>query len=140
MSQPSTPSVPLRIHKPVIHIEELGEQGRLPDGGLINAGGVEGPNFTVGGKAIILADGTASDGSGPVIVVGSSVIGFEWIQSVPSEVWTIPHGKNSKKIQVTIWDEVDEQVYSDTVKIVDLNTVLITFNTPISGRAILMIF
>lgn len=128
------------IYKPVVHLDALGEQGRLPPGGIINAGGVEGPDFRVGGKAVILADGTASDGSGPVIVVGSSVIGFEWVQAVADDVWSIAHLKNTKRVQVTIWDNNDEMIFSDTVKIIDGNNVQISFNTALSGRAILMLF
>jgi hypothetical protein len=129
------------VYKPVVHLDELGEQGRLPAGGIINAGGVEGPGFTIGGQAVILADGTASDGSGPVIVVGTNkVIGFEWIQATPKGIWSIPHMKGTKRLQVTIWDSTDEMIFSDMVKIVDANNVIISFNTPLSGRAILMLF
>ncbi len=132
------------IHTSAVVIPELGELGKLPDGGIINAGGVAGPHFTIGGQAVILKDGTASDGSGPVIIVDTSTIGnvqgIEHIQAIDSDTWTISHAKNTKKIQITIWDTTDEQVFADSVKILDVNTVEIKFNTPISGRAILMVF
>lgn len=50
---------------------ETGELGRLPDNGIINSGGVSGSTFTVGGKALIFADGTLSDGSsgGPALSI-----------------------------------------------------------------------
>lgn len=131
------------IYKPVVHIDELGEQARLPAGGIINAGGVEGPNFTVAGKALIFADGTATDGSGPVIITGggggSSVTGYEWVQAIPALTWTIPHMKGTKRIQITIWDSSDETVFAD-VKILDPDTVRVKFNTALSGRAVLMLF
>lgn len=128
------------ILKPLILIPELGEQGLLPDGGIINAGGVEGPNFTIGGKAVIFSDGTASDGSGTVIAIGEGVVGFEFVQTVPSVHWIIPHNRNSVRVQVSIWDTENEIVFSDIAKISDSNTVHIIFSTPQSGRAILMIF
>lgn len=136
------------IHKPAIVIEKLGELGRLPDGGIINAGGVEGPNFTVGGKALIYADGTASDGSGQVIDVEGSpgtpsptnVIGYEHVQAIPAGMWLVQHNKNSVRVQVTIWDSSNEMLYADVVKIIDPNTIFIHFGTPIEGRAILMLF
>lgn len=128
------------VFKPAVVIEELGEMGRLPDGGHINAGGVAGPNFTVGGKALIFADGTASDGSGQVISVGTSVTGWEHKQLIASMVWTITHNRNTERIQATIWDDTNEMVWSDTVKIIDPNVVQIKFNTPLTGRAILMMF
>ena len=130
------------IHKPAIVIAELGELGRLPDGGIINAGGVGGPHFTIDGKAVILADGTASDGSGQVIPVGnySHVKGFEFVQSTDSLLWVVEHNAGSKRLSVTVWDEADEETFANLVKIIDFNTVHITFNTPMKGRAILMIF
>lgn len=132
------------VFKTAIVIEELGEVGRLPDGGIINAGGVEGPYFTIDGKAVILADGTASDGSGPVIVVqgasGSTTVGLEHLQLTAASEWNIHHNRNTKRIQVTIWDDTDEIVYADVVKLVDSNNVRILFNTPVSGRAVLVCF
>lgn len=132
------------VHKPAIVIEHLGEMGRLPDGGIINAGGVQGPFFTIDGKAVILADGTASDGSGTVISVeganSTNAVGYEHVQSVSSSIWIISHLRNTRRMNVTIWDDTDEMVYADVVKIVDTNTVHITFNTAVSGRAILMLF
>jgi hypothetical protein len=36
---------------------DLGETGLLPDGAIVNIGGVSGDNFTIGGKGVMLADG-----------------------------------------------------------------------------------
>lgn len=48
----------------LVHIfPNTGELGRLPDGSIINAGGVSGNFFTVGGKPLLFADGTTTDGS-----------------------------------------------------------------------------
>lgn len=128
------------IHKPVIHIEELGEQGRLPPGGIINAGGVEGPTFTVDGKALIFSDGTATDGSGPVISILGGVQGYEHIQAVADQNWIITHNKGSRRVQITLWDSIDEVILADVIKIIDTNTVLVHLNTASTGRAILMTF
>lgn len=129
-----------QVQKPIILIPELGEQGLLPDGAIINAGGVAGPTFTIDGKAVILADGSASDGSGQIITIGSEVTGYEWIQSSPSLHWIIPHGKGTDRIQVTIWDESNDIIYPDVAKIADGDTVHIIFGTAQAGRAILMLF
>jgi hypothetical protein len=40
----------------------------VPEGGLLNIGGTTNPNFTVGGKAIMLADGSTSNGSPSLVV------------------------------------------------------------------------
>lgn len=45
-------------------VEELGEYGLLPDGAIVNVGGVQGPNFLIGGKALLFSDGSTTDGSG----------------------------------------------------------------------------
>lgn len=129
---------------PIILIPELGEQGLLADGATINAGGIAGPHFHVAGKALIFADGTATDGSGQVIVTNTTtvqnVMAYEHVQSTAASIWTIPHTKNTRRLQVTVWDDTDELVYADIVRIVDYDHVEVRFNTPVSGRAILMMF
>jgi hypothetical protein len=133
------------VFKPVYVVPELGDLGRLPDGAIINAGGVSG-HFTVDGKAVILKDGTASDGSGQVIITGtpsgpgSDVRGHEHVQSTPATMWIINHGRNTTKVQFTLWDENDELMFADVVKIQNSNTVTVVFHTAVTGRAILMLF
>lgn len=73
------------------------------------------------------------------IVVGV-VRGFEFVQQVPATVWSIMHGANTNRVQVQVWNSDNEVVFSDTIKIIDSNNVIVTFNTPITGRAILMLF
>lgn len=51
------------IFSPTYLIEALGEIGKLPDGAIINAGGVSGTTFTVGGRGLLFTDGTSSDGT-----------------------------------------------------------------------------
>jgi hypothetical protein len=48
--------------------QELGETGLTPNGAIVNIGGVSGSQFTIGGKGVVLADGTTT---GPM---GTSVI------------------------------------------------------------------
>lgn len=70
----------------------------------------------------------------------SDVQGYEHVQALASDTWIITHGANSKRVQVTIWDSTDEQVFADTVVLTSVNQVTVTFNTAMTGRAILMIF
>lgn len=234
------------VIKPVYLIESLGEFGIAPPGAVLDVGNVAGPTFFVDGKPLIFADGTSTDGSGPIgflkpgfqlvyensdpatvlledkdiifigenereikfdaetgdILIGSNslfntavnlaahlsaggikhsatqisivtgpgpisgsnvqeavqsianylanlgsnpggdgtVTGYEHLQMDPEIEWSITHNGNTKRVQVTIWDMDDELLFSDKVKIVDENTVLVSFNTPVSGRAILMLF
>lgn len=226
-----------KVFSPVYIVDHLGELAKLPDGSIINIGGVAGPNFTVGGRPLIFADGSSTDGSdglnlnislqnaydksvealielsnskdlafkaengnqliidsatgtvtitGDLVVQGeligdlsfaaldisantenltfvtgsnvqealesidqafknivageSTVRPFEHVQDQASNIWIIPHNRNSRRIQMSIWDIHDELIFSDYVKIVDNNTVVITFSTPVVGRAVLMIF
>lgn len=59
--------------------------------------------------------------------------GYVHQQSPASSVWTITHNLN-KPVAVTVVDSADDVVYGD-VRIVDLNTVTITFSASFSGRA-----
>lgn len=51
-----------RIFRPAYVIDELGELGRLPDGAIVNIGGVSNPTFTVGGRQVMFADQAAGSG------------------------------------------------------------------------------
>lgn len=73
-------------------------------------------------------------------LIGSNIRAFEHVQLSPSAVWTINHNQNSRRIQFTVWDNTDELIFADTVTISDNNTVIVTYNTPITGRAVLMLF
>lgn len=64
-----------RTYKPIFRDELLGELAIVPDGGLLNIGGTSSPTFTVGGRALLFADGssTAPDsGTGTTLQVAYS--------------------------------------------------------------------
>ena len=46
-----------------LFVNTTGQYGRIPSSALLDISGIYSPNFTVGGKPIMFADGTASDGS-----------------------------------------------------------------------------
>jgi hypothetical protein len=48
--------------RPIYRDPYDGIQTEIPDGGLVNIGGTTSPTFTVGGKAVMLADGSTSNG------------------------------------------------------------------------------
>ena len=70
----------------------------------------------------------------------NDVQGYEHVQLASSAIWVIPHGANSKRIQVSVWDSTDSMLIPDTVVMTDMNTITIAFSSPLTGRAILMIF
>jgi hypothetical protein len=244
----------VRIYKPNYIIPELGESGRIPDGGITNIGGTIHPTFTVGGRGLLFADGTTTDGtpapglnlqtsydasSSPAVInlaTGKNIVfnsvglsnsitidadtgdmmmtanltvgglvngidlvtffnsftnhlgpaslpyrhradqisaddssfinisggnvqaalesidsqlstimagdveGFEFQQFTPVLTWVIPHNKNSRRVQITVWDETDEVLLPHRIIVTNLNTVTIEFQTPQAGRAVLMIY
>lgn len=69
-----------------------------------------------------------------------NTIGVEFIQPTPQIVWTIVHGRNTKKIQWSLYNELDEWVLPDSFKIIDPNTVEFILGSAMAGRAILMTF
>lgn len=44
--------------------QDLGESGLLPRGAIVDIGGVSGTNFTIGGKGVVLADGSTTGPNG----------------------------------------------------------------------------
>ena len=66
--------------------------------------------------------------------------GVEYLQVQASATWTIVHSQNTRKVQLTVWDLNDEVMFADSIKITNTNTVTVKFNTPVTGRAILMLF
>lgn len=81
----TTPLIP--IFKVLYLNSTTGEQGRLPDLAVINAGGVSGPTFTVGGRGLLFSDGTSSDGSnGSGLTFSTSLQGAYDKSNVPANI------------------------------------------------------
>lgn len=60
-------------------------------------------------------------------------------QVTPSNVWTITHGFGTQDIIFTCWDENNVHVVPSQTKIIDLNTIELTFPTDTIGTAVLII-
>lgn len=60
-------------------------------------------------------------------------------QSVPSATWTITHGFGTEDIIFTCWDSSNLHIVPAETKVIDLNTVELTFPTPVTGTAVLII-
>lgn len=69
-----------------------------------------------------------------------NVNGYEHIQTVASQTWTVAHGGNTFRIQVTVYDTDWEMLIPNSVKVIDNNTAIITFASPIAGRAMVLMF
>jgi hypothetical protein len=73
--------------------------------------------------------------------VGSGgVFGYEHVQVIPDNIWNVQHNGNTRRVQVTIYDTNWEQLIPDIVRIVDANTIHVTFRATVDGRAILVLF
>jgi len=55
-------------------------------------------------------------------------------QAVPSNLWTITHNKNSRYFTHSVFDVAGNSVIPEELKIIDLNTVEVSFSTPIAGQ------
>ena len=59
-------------------------------------------------------------------------------QSVASDSWVISHDLNTSAVQVQVFDDQNRVVLVDEIKIVNANTVTVTLNTPVTGRALIL--
>ena len=70
----------------------------------------------------------------------SLTYGLNHIQSVANTVWNITHNANTTRVSVTVYDSANSQIIPDSVDIIDVNNIQITFNSAISGNALLILF
>lgn len=73
------------------------------------------------------------------IPLTNEISAFGHIQAVASSTWTITHNLQSGTPVVQIYDENNQMVIPDEVTPTDANTVVVTFNTAVVGRAIVMV-
>lgn len=73
-------------------------------------------------------------------VSGNAGYGMEHIQTTPAHTWTIIHNRNTKRIHWSIWDDNDEMVMPDSVKLINTNTLEVYFGVAQTGRCVLMSF
>ena len=71
---------------------------------------------------------------------GSGCTGYEHIQSSAATTWTIQHNMNSMKVVSSIYDANWEQIMPDSVKVINNNTVSVSFSSATAGRAMVISF
>jgi len=71
---------------------------------------------------------------------GGGAVGYTHIQTTASDTWTVVHNKNTKQLVYLLLDNNDNQILPDTFKLIDLNTVEITFAFPIVGQVNLIFY
>lgn len=86
-----------------IYLDDDGVFARLPDGSIINIGGVQGPYFTVGGKGLVFDDATSTKQGGTGLT----------LQKIYDE--TVRHGEATIKLQTgkdfSIVDDTDKNIF-----------------------------
>lgn len=85
--------------------------------------------------------------TGKIVAKDSSIsggifqaIGYSHIQTIASTVWTIYHNGGTMFVMTQIFDTNDLQVIPSEIETVDMDTVEVTFNTPQTGKALLVLF
>ena len=64
-----------------------------------------------------------------------STVGFNFVQSAPSSTWTIVHNLNNRYPLVQIYDTNNLTFIPQSINGSDVNTVIVTFSTAVSGYA-----
>lgn len=71
---------------------------------------------------------------------GGNTFGYTHEQSTAANIWTVVHGRQTLRAQVQVWDENFELIIPENVKIIDANTVQISFTQSMRGSATLILF
>lgn len=126
------------------------------EGGTITAA-VSAINFVGAGVTVTDAGGSppvttvtipggGGGGGSPSAPVGFfDVFGYEHIEAAPLTTWTIVHGLNTRRVMTQIFEttgspEGFDQIMPNNIRIVDTNTVEVTFGVAQAGRAYLSLF
>jgi hypothetical protein len=76
------------------------------------------------------------------IATGSDIpknyIHYESGSPAPADLWVITHNKDSEDFVIHITDETGNQIIPNEVTTVDADNVLIDFNIPTAGKAVLI--
>jgi len=62
--------------------------------------------------------------------------GVVWLQETPSTMWDIPHHANMLNCTVSVYDGDMFVVIPDSIQVLDLDTIRVSFGAPQSGRAV----
>lgn len=92
-------------------------------------------------EGISSAIATLQQGVGTGTGTGTgNVFGYSLVQELPNAIWQVVHNKNTKKLTCTVYDSMGQQIFPDSVTIIDANSVQISFGAPQTGSVILMLF
>lgn len=72
--------------------------------------------------------------------LAGTTFGVQHVQSTPATTWTIVHGKHTTRFISQVFDDQMFTIVPDEIRIVDINTVEITFVEPQTGLVNLIMF
>lgn len=76
----------------------------------------------------------------PAAVPPGLSAGYIFETLVPITTWTVSHNKASNQLICQIFDSSGEMIFPDTMTIIDINTIQVTFGAPQAGKAHVMFF
>lgn len=88
----------------------------------------------------LVATRNPGTGTGPGPGVPGNAEGFLFIQNIASTVWTVPHNQATDLLLTQVYTTAGDMLIPDEISLLDINTVEITFGSPITGRAHLIFF
>lgn len=94
-------------------------------------------NFTANGQVLVMSGGqlTAMPIASIVSGFGGGVRSFILTVVTASSTWNVPHNLASENVIIQAFDENKSVIIPDTMRIVDANSVVLTFNSAQSGVA-----
>lgn len=99
------------------------------DTGIPGPPGSPGPQGAPGPEGPAGPPGPPGTGSG---------ISLDFAFAAPSTLWVINHNLGTKRVDVTLYDQNDEQVFGD-LRVVDTMTVEVEWYYPLAGRASIIV-
>lgn len=66
--------------------------------------------------------------------------GYEHEQQEPDVTWVVNHSLGTRRVHIAIYDDNWEQIIPDSVRLSDINTITVSFSSPVTGRAMVISF
>ena len=66
---------------------------------------------------------------------GSFLYGYDHIQSIISDIWTINHNFSNSDILCQVYDTDNQLIFPDNIRVIDGNNIEIEFTSPQLGHA-----
>lgn len=88
-----------------------------------------------------VTDGDCCGGGGATPPVGfNQTWGYVHQEPAPEFMWLITHNLGTDNVMTQIYDTNGNMIFPNSITVVDVNTVLVDFNSQQAGKALLMLF